>query len=214
MLRTCLFSLNETDLRAPMRDGRERRRARGDRPRRRLAQGAQAPRRRRGLRAAGAHDVADRRVKDLPEARGAGRSAAVGAAAGPSACRSREAAGRVAAEAAPQRRRPAARSTARRWTATRCARPTRPRRPRCAWPARSAGGRDGDGHARARHGACGITTGAAIPPGADAVLQSSCAEVADGTRRADRGVRRRAAHPPPRRGRPRGRRARAAPASR
>ena len=68
MLRTCLFSLNETDLRTPMRDRGERRRARGRDPRRRLAQGAQAPHRRRGLRPAGALDVAHRRVKDLPEA--------------------------------------------------------------------------------------------------------------------------------------------------
>ena len=45
-LRTCLFSLNETDLREPLRAGRERRRARADHPRRGLAQGAQAPRQR------------------------------------------------------------------------------------------------------------------------------------------------------------------------
>ena len=51
-LRTCLFSLDETDLRAPLRAGATRRRPRADRPRRRLAQGAQAPRQRPGLRAA------------------------------------------------------------------------------------------------------------------------------------------------------------------
>ena len=61
-LRTCLFSLNETDLRDPMRDGAERRRARADHPRRGLAQGAQAPRRRAGLHPADAHDVRDRRL--------------------------------------------------------------------------------------------------------------------------------------------------------
>ena len=53
---------NETDLRGPLRAGAERRRAGGDRARRRLAQGAQAPRERAGLRAAGAHDVGDRRL--------------------------------------------------------------------------------------------------------------------------------------------------------
>ena len=57
-LRTCLFSLNETDLRDAAARGRRRRRARADRPRRGLAQGAQAPRQRAGLRPAGAHDVA------------------------------------------------------------------------------------------------------------------------------------------------------------
>ena len=67
-LRTCLFSMTETDLRAPLRAGRVRRRARGDRPRRGVGEGAQAPRERSGLRAAGAHDVADRRMKDLDEA--------------------------------------------------------------------------------------------------------------------------------------------------
>ena len=52
-LRTCLFSLNETDLRAPMRAGADDARARADRPRRGVAQGAQAPRQRAGLRPAG-----------------------------------------------------------------------------------------------------------------------------------------------------------------
>ena len=61
-LRTCLFSLNETDLREPLRAGAERRRARADHPRRRLAQGAQAPRQRAGLRPAAAHDERDRRL--------------------------------------------------------------------------------------------------------------------------------------------------------
>ena len=61
-LRTCLFSLNETDLRAPLRDGRRRRRARADRPRRGVAQGAQAPRQRAGLRPAAAHDERHRRL--------------------------------------------------------------------------------------------------------------------------------------------------------
>ncbi len=61
-LRTCLFSLNETDLRTPLRDGRRRRRARADHPRRGLAQGAQAPRRRARLHPAGAHDERNRRL--------------------------------------------------------------------------------------------------------------------------------------------------------
>ena len=67
-LRTCLFSMTETDLRGPMRAGRVRRRARDDHPRRGVGEGAQAPRQRRGLRAAAAHDVADRRMKDFDEA--------------------------------------------------------------------------------------------------------------------------------------------------
>ena len=41
--------------------------------------------------------------------------------------------------------------------------------------------------------ALGITTGAPIPPGADAVLQSEHAELADGTVARDRADRRRAA---------------------
>ena len=67
-LRTCLFSMTETDLRAPLRSGASRCRAREDHPRRRLGEGAQAPRQRRGLRAAGPLDVADRRMKDFEEA--------------------------------------------------------------------------------------------------------------------------------------------------
>ncbi len=57
-LRTCLFSLRETDLREPLRYGRERRGARDDHPRRRLAQGAEAPCGRAGIRPARPHDVA------------------------------------------------------------------------------------------------------------------------------------------------------------
>ena len=61
-LRTCLFSLNETDLREPLRDGASDLRAGGDHPRRGLAQGAQAPRRRARLHPAGAQHVRDRRL--------------------------------------------------------------------------------------------------------------------------------------------------------
>ena len=61
-LRTCLFSLNETDLRDADARRRRRRRARADHPRRGLAQGAQAPRRRAGLHPAGAQDVGHRRL--------------------------------------------------------------------------------------------------------------------------------------------------------
>ena len=53
-LRTCLFSIRETDLRDAAAGGRERRRARRDHPRRRLAQGAEAPRERARLRGAAA----------------------------------------------------------------------------------------------------------------------------------------------------------------
>ena len=65
-LRTCLFSLHETDLRGPLRAGAERRRARADHSRRRLAQGAQAPRRRARLPPAGADDERDRRLRARP----------------------------------------------------------------------------------------------------------------------------------------------------
>ena len=61
-LRTCLFSLHETDLREPLRAGASRRGARADRPRRGLAQGAEAPRRRAGLPPAAADDVRHRRL--------------------------------------------------------------------------------------------------------------------------------------------------------
>ncbi len=61
-LRTCLFSLGETDLREPLRDRRRGRRAGADHPRRRLAQGAQAPHRRARLHPARANDVSDRRL--------------------------------------------------------------------------------------------------------------------------------------------------------
>ena len=44
-LRTCLFSLNETDLREPLREGADDAELEADHPRRGVAQGAQAPRR-------------------------------------------------------------------------------------------------------------------------------------------------------------------------
>ncbi len=59
-LRTCLFSLHETDLREHAAVGRHRRRARGRDPRGGVAQGAQAPRRRAGVPAAAADHVRDR----------------------------------------------------------------------------------------------------------------------------------------------------------
>ena len=59
-LRTCLFSIHETDLRAPLRDGASDAELAERRPRRRLAQGAEAPRGRAGLPPAAAHDVGDR----------------------------------------------------------------------------------------------------------------------------------------------------------
>ncbi len=67
-LRTCLFSMTETDLRGAAAHGRHRRGDRDDHPRRRVAQGAQAPRQRRGIRTAGADDVPDRRMKTIEEA--------------------------------------------------------------------------------------------------------------------------------------------------
>ena len=61
-LRTCLFSLNETDLRGPLRDGASDAGARADHPRRGVAQGAQAPRGRAGLHPARAQHVRHRRL--------------------------------------------------------------------------------------------------------------------------------------------------------
>ena len=75
-LRTCLFSLNETDLRGAAARGRRRRRARADRPRRGVAQGAQAPRQRAGLRPAAADDERHRRLSAAARAGVSGRSAA------------------------------------------------------------------------------------------------------------------------------------------
>ena len=107
MLRTCLFSMNETDLRAPLRAGRDRRRARADRARRRLAQGAQAPRRRAGLHPAGALDVADRRVALLEVGEAWERVAAATAALPTERVPLAAAQGRIAAEDVRSRRRPA-----------------------------------------------------------------------------------------------------------
>ena len=59
-LRTCLFSLRETDLRAVLRSGAGDDELEAVAARRGLAQGAQAPHRRPGVRAAGPHDVGDR----------------------------------------------------------------------------------------------------------------------------------------------------------
>ena len=61
-LRTCLFSLNETDLRGSAARRCRRRRAGGRDPGGGLAQGAQAPRRRARLHPAGAKHVRDRRL--------------------------------------------------------------------------------------------------------------------------------------------------------
>ena len=65
-LRTCLFSLHETDLRGPLREGAGGRGARAADPRRGLAQGAEAPRRRAGLPPAAADDERDRRLTAPP----------------------------------------------------------------------------------------------------------------------------------------------------
>ena len=65
-LRTCLFSLNETDLRGPLRAGADDDRARDGHPGRRVAQGAQAPRRRARLHPARPQHVGHRRLTRLP----------------------------------------------------------------------------------------------------------------------------------------------------
>ena len=59
-LRTCLFSLHETDLREPLRAGASDAELRVDHPRGRLAQGAEAPGWRARLPAAAADHVRDR----------------------------------------------------------------------------------------------------------------------------------------------------------
>ena len=67
-LRTCLFSMNETDLREPLRAGAS------DDELEQIVRDAVWRKELKhhvndaGLRAAGAHDVADRRMKDLDEA--------------------------------------------------------------------------------------------------------------------------------------------------
>ena len=61
-LRTCLFSINETDLREAAPGRGVRRRARADDPRRGLAQGAEAPRGRARVPPAAAHDERHRRL--------------------------------------------------------------------------------------------------------------------------------------------------------
>ena len=182
-LRTCLFSMTETDLREPLRVGRDRRGARGDHPRRRLAQGAQAPRERPRVRAAGADDVADRRMSDdrprrcelvldgLPPL-GAERVPLADAA------RARRRRGRRAAPSTCRR------STARRWTATPCARPT----PRPGVPLRLAGGV-----------AAGEVAPAALEPGTAARdldrRGAPAGRRRDPAVRAGRGARRRASRP-------------------
>ena len=64
-LRTCLFSLHEYDLRAPLRDGASDVELR-ELIRDAVGEGAQAPRQRPGLRPAGPDDVADRRLNRSP----------------------------------------------------------------------------------------------------------------------------------------------------
>src|SRR4051794_28949216 len=155
---------------------RLRRRARGHHPRGRLAQGAQAPRERPRVRPAGAHDVADRRMKDLAEALELVLAdiAPLPAEASPLA----EAAGRVAA--APAR---AAVDL-----------PPFDRTAMDGFAVRAQDARDGaelrvigdlaaGGETLALEPgtAARISTGAAIPPGADAVLRSEDAELRDGT---------------------------------
>ena len=61
-LRTCLFSIHETDLRGRAARRRVGRGAGADHPRRGLAQGAEAPRGRAGLPPAAAHDERHRRL--------------------------------------------------------------------------------------------------------------------------------------------------------
>ena len=184
--------------------GRDRRRARDDHPRRRLAQGAQAPRQRPGLRAAGADDVAYRRMKT--DRRGARRR---------SSTRSR----RWRPRGSRSRPRPGG------WRPRTCARavdlPPFDRSAMDGYAVRAADTAPGvalrlaggvaagevSAEALAPGTAAAISTGAALPPGADAILQSELATVGDGTRDARAGARAGRARALPRRGRARGRRA-------
>ena len=180
MLRTCLFSLNETDLREPMRAGASDAELEADHPRRRLAQGAQAPHRRRGLHPAGALDVAHRRVKELAEA-----TELVLAAAAPLEIervpldRGRRAGRR---RGGPQRRRPAAVRPLRdgRLRGPRC----RHRRRRAAPGRRDRGRRDARGGARAGHRASASPPARRSRPARMRSLQSELAELNGGTVRA------------------------------
>ena len=157
---------------------RLRRRARDDHPRRRLGEGAQAPRQRRGLRAAAADDVADRRMKDFDEALGARPRGDRAARRARRVALPRRAVGRVIARRGARGDRPAA------------VRPHGDGRLRGARRGRLAGrgaARDRrPGRGRRRRStlepgtAARISTGAAIPAGADAVLRVEDAEVRDG----------------------------------
>ena len=176
MLRTCLFSMNETDLRAPMRDGASddelEQIIRDAVWRKELKHHINDP----GFVQPAAHDVAHRRVSmlDVAEALAlvldgarAARAERVGSRRPRAACWPRT-------RAVPSTSR---RSTARRWTASRCARPTRPR----AAADRRRGAAGAGRRPTLEPGtAVQINTGAAIPPGADAVLQVELAQVDDG----------------------------------
>ena len=166
-LRTCLFSMTETDLRGPLRAGATDDELERDHPRRGVGEGAQAPRQRRGLRAAAAHHVADRRMKDFDEA-----LALVLDGLEPLAAR------RVPLV---DGRRPRARRRGARGDRPAALRPHRDGRLRGPRGGRRAGrraARDRRPRRGRRRGltlepgtAARISTGAAIPPGADAVLR-------------------------------------------
>ena len=157
--------------------GRDRRRDRGDHPRRRLAQGAQAPRQRPRVRAAGADDVAASADEGRSSRRWR-RSSTGSSRWAPSGRRWPTPRG-----GSPPRTRRAPstcrRSTARRWTATRCAPPTRRRASRCGWRAAWPPARSPPPSWR-RAPPRRSPPARRCPPGADAILQSELAEVANG----------------------------------
>ena len=190
MLRTCLFSLHETDLREPLRAGAYRRRPRGDRPRRRVAQGAQAPRQRPGVRPAGALDVPDRRLMlSVAEAWEQVAAAVDGAARGgahPPRGRGRPRGGRggLSAVDLPPFDRSAMDGYAVRAADTAPGVPLRLAGEVAAGDVATVPLEPGT--------VTGITTGAALPDGSDAILRSEHAEVANGERDALRGRARRA----------------------
>ena len=176
-LRTCLFSMTETDLRGPLRAGASDDELERDHPRRGLGEGAQAPRQRRGLRAAAAHDVADRRMKDFDEALAlvldglepAGERARRRCTTPSAACSRAEA--RAAIDLPPFDRTAMDGYAVRAADVSPGARAARDRRPRRGRRRRLA---------LEPGTAARISTGAAIPAGADAVLRVEDAECATG----------------------------------
>ena len=208
-MRTCLFSMNETDLR-----GAAARRARRTRS---SSRSSATP---SGARSSSTTSTTPGSCSRRGRCRGSAdetrstrrsSSSSTGCAplgAGARAAR-RDAAGRVAAEPGAAARSTCRRSTARRWTATRCAPPTPRRASRCGWPAASPPARSRaaalePGTAARDLDRRGAPAGRRRDPAVRAAPTSATGTVAPDAR-----ARARHARPLPRRGPARGRRARA-----